>query len=48
MTGKLTLQMNYYDSREDVKMMAEYLQKAWPEIFGADKFEIVLQALPSA
>ena len=47
-TGKLTLQMNYYDSREDVKMMAEYLQKAWPEIFGTDKFEIVLQALPSA
>ena len=47
MTGKLTLQMNYYDSREDVKMMAEYLQKAWPEIFGTDKFEIVLQALPT-
>ena len=47
LTGKLTLQMNYYDSREDVKMMAEYVQKAWPEIFGTDKFEIVLQALPT-
>lgn len=47
-TGKLVLTMNYYDSREDVKMMSEYLQRAWPEIFGADRLEIRLQALPSA
>lgn len=47
-TEKLVLTMNYYDSREDVKMMAEYIQKAWPEVFGTDKIEIKLQALPSA
>ena len=29
-------------------MMSEYLQKSLPEIFGADKFELKLQALPSA
>ena len=47
-TGKLELTLNYYDSRDDVKMMSEYLQKSLPEIFGADKFELKLQALPSA
>lgn len=47
-TEKLVLTMNYYDSREDVKMMSEYLQKAWPEIFDANRFEVRLQALPSS
>lgn len=47
-TGKLTLTLNYYDSRDDVKMMSEYLQKSLPEIFGTDKFELKLQSLPSA
>ena len=47
-TDKLVLTMNYYDSRDDVKMISEYLQKSLPEIFGADKFELKLQALPSA
>lgn len=44
---KISLTLNYYDSREDVKMMAEYQQKSLQELFGPDRFELKLQALPS-
>lgn len=44
---KISLTLNYYESREDVKMMAEYQQKTMTELFGADKFELKLQAMPN-
>ncbi len=44
-TDKLTLTLNYFEAREDVKMMSEFLQKSLPEVFGADKFELKLQGL---
>lgn len=44
-TDKLTLTLNYFEAREDVKMMSEFLQKSLPKIFGEDKFELKLQGL---
>lgn len=44
---KVSLTLNYYESREDVKMMAEYQQKSMTELFGADRFELKLQAMPN-
>lgn len=44
---KISLTLNYYESREDVKMMAEYQQKSMTELFGADRFELKLQAMPN-
>lgn len=45
--SKVSMTLNYYDSREDVKMMAEYQQKSLMELFGPDKFDLKLQALPN-
>ncbi len=44
-TDKLVLTLNYFEAREDVKMMSEFLQKSLPEVFGQDKFELKLQGL---
>lgn len=43
----VTLQLNYYDNSEEVKMMSEYMQKSLPDIFGDDRFTLKLQSLPS-
>lgn len=44
---KVTLTMLYADS-ELMTQMSEYLQQSWPKLFGADKFELKLQAMPSS
>lgn len=45
--NKVSLTINYYETRDDVKQMSEYIQKALPELFGSDKIEIKLQSLPT-
>lgn len=45
--AKVTLQLNYSDSISDTKMLSEYMQKSLSELFGPDRFELTLQAMPS-
>lgn len=45
---KATIQLIYQDSGGNRKAVSEYLQKAYAELFGADKFEMTLQAVPSS
>ena len=44
---KITVTLLYNDSSESYKMMSEFIQKTLPEIFGADRFELKLQGMPS-
>lgn len=46
--GKVVVDIMYSDASQDTKVISEYIQKALPEIFGTDKFEITLTAAPSA
>ena len=43
---KLTLTMHYSDT-ELMAQMSEFLQQSWPKLFGADRFELKLQAMPA-
>ncbi len=43
---KLTLTMHYSDT-ELMAQMSEFLQQSWPKLFGTDRFELKLQAMPS-
>lgn len=45
---KITITAIYSDSSEISKTWSEAIQSAWTEVFGSDKFEVVLQATPSA
>lgn len=42
-----SLEILYQDSSESRKKICEYLQSSWQELFGADKFTVTLQAVPS-
>lgn len=44
---KVTLTLNYNDANEDFKKKSEYLQNSLPQIFGKERFELKLQAMPS-
>ena len=44
---KVTLTMIYNDAAPQTTM-TEFLQQSWPKIFGEDKFELKLQAMPSS
>lgn len=46
--SKASIQIIYQDSSANRKAVSEYLQKAWPELFGTDKLEVKLQAVPSS
>ncbi len=41
---KVSLQLLYTDATEATRILSEYMQKKLPELFGADKFELKLQA----
>ena len=47
-TNKVVVDLMYSDSSGDTKIMSEYIQKAMPEIFGADRFGMTLTAAPSS
>lgn len=47
-TGKVSIRFLYYTESNDYKKMAEYLGEALPKVFGADRFELVVEGLPSA
>lgn len=44
---KVTTTMIYNDAAPQT-IMSEYLQQSWQQVFGADKFELKLQAMPSS
>lgn len=44
---KVSITMLYADS-ELMTQMSEFLQQSWPKIFGEDKFELKLQAMPGS
>ncbi len=46
--NQVTLQLNYYDTDESIKLLSEYMQKDLANLFGEDKFTLNLQALPIA
>ena len=46
LSGKLTLSVLYGNDRQAVTMAAQYLQEAWPAIFGEDRFAIELDGMP--
>ena len=46
-TQKVTLTMLYNDTGVQTTT-SEFLQQSWPKIFGEDKFELKLQAMPSS
>ncbi len=45
-SGKLTLTMLYPNDKQAVTMMAQFLQEAWPALFGTDRFAIELEGMP--
>ena len=46
MSGKLTVNLLYGNDKQSVTMMAQFLQEAWPKIFGEDRFAIELEGMP--
>lgn len=46
--GKLSLQLNYFETIDATKVLSEYLQKSLVQIFGKDKFELKLQGSSTA
>ena len=45
---KATMQLLYQDGNNSRKAISEYLQSSYAQLFGADKFEMTLQAVPSS
>ena len=45
---RIALEINYHDGRESRKLASEYIQSAWPELFGKNKISVTLQAIPSS
>lgn len=45
---KATMQLLYQDGSNSRKAISEYLQSSYAQLFGADKFEMTLQAVPSS
>ncbi len=46
LTDKVVVDIMYSESGTNDKIIAEYIQKSMPEIFGKDRFGITLSALP--
>ncbi|MBQ5739607.1 MAG: hypothetical protein IIV78_04275 [Oscillospiraceae bacterium] len=46
MSGKLTLSLLYGNDLASVVTTAQFLQEAWPAIFGEDRFGIELEGMP--
>ena len=44
----VTIEFMYSEANDNDRMMAEFLEQSLPEIFGADRFELVLRAAPGA
>ena len=44
----VSLEFLFSDGNENHRLFAEIIEQAWPEIFGADRFELVLRAAPAA
>lgn len=44
---KATITLTYRNDDPDMTTIAEVLQRTWPEIFGADRFELILNGLPT-
>ncbi len=47
MSDKLTLTILYANDKQAVTMTAQFLQEAWPVIFGEDRFAIELEGIPN-
>lgn len=47
-TGKVVVDIMYSDASAGTKKLSEYIQRALPQIFGEDRFEVTLTAIPSA
>jgi ABC-type oligopeptide transport system substrate-binding subunit len=45
---KITVEMTYFDEQEDMKRTAEVCQEKWENLFGSDRFELVLRAVQPA
>ena len=45
---KATMQLLYQDGNNSRKAISDYLQSSYAQLFGADKFEMTLQAVPSS
>lgn len=46
-TGKVSIRFLYYTESDVYKKMAEYLAESLPKVFGEDRFELVVEGLPS-
>ncbi len=44
---KLDLTLLYANDKQSVTMTAQFLQEAWPAIFGADRISLTLQGMPN-
>ena len=47
LTGKLELTILYANDKQSVTMTAQFLQEAWPNLFGTDRISIELQGMPN-
>ena len=47
MSGKMTLTILYANDKQSVTMTAQFLQEAWPNLFGEDRIAIELQGMPN-
>ncbi len=45
---KVVLTLTYRNDDADMTAIAETLQSSWPSIFGADRFELILNGLPTS
>jgi oligopeptide transport system substrate-binding protein len=45
---KVELSITYSSTSADHKVISEFLQEAWAELFGADRFKLNLNAMPNA
>ena len=43
---KITTEIKYFDTNESMKKMAEFIEEEYEKLFGADKLDIVLRAIP--
>jgi oligopeptide transport system substrate-binding protein len=45
---KVELTLTYRNDDPDMAVIAEVLQKSWPELFGTDRFTLILNGLPTS
>ena len=46
LSGKLTVKLLYGNDKQSVTLMAQFLQEAWPKLFGEDRFALELEGMP--